>query len=156
MYRDRRNSIYDGMMYQDQSHLSGIAGILLQCVGRRSSRTRSDFRNGLYGTCRIVARSSRRRAMSTERNPYGSKIQHVTAKDQHVVIPVGESREVKIGIDGAKMKLWVTREPDWVPTVISGWSRTKYRVASWLNHPTRRKEIGAICGKTLSQCSEAY
>ena len=43
-----------------------------------------------------------------------------------MVIPVGESIEVKIGIGGAKMKLWVTRGPDWVPTVISGLGRTKY------------------------------
>uniref|UniRef100_A0AAV1TT80 Peptidase A2 domain-containing protein n=1 Tax=Peronospora matthiolae TaxID=2874970 RepID=A0AAV1TT80_9STRA len=46
---------------------------------------------------------------------YGSKIQHITAKDQHVVIPVGESREVKIGIGGAKMKLWVARGLDLGP-----------------------------------------
>ena len=43
-----------------------------------------------------------------------------------MVIPVGESREVKIGIGGSRMKLWVARGPDWVPTVISGLSKTKY------------------------------
>uniref|UniRef100_A0AAV1VD68 RNA-directed DNA polymerase n=1 Tax=Peronospora matthiolae TaxID=2874970 RepID=A0AAV1VD68_9STRA len=64
--------------------------------------------------------------LAGRRPAYGSKIQHITAKDQHVVIPVGESREVKIGIGGAKMKLWVARGLDWVPTVISGWGKTKY------------------------------
>ena len=64
--------------------------------------------------------------LAGRRPAYGSKIEHVTAKDQHVVIPVGESREVKIGIGGAKMKLWVTRGPDWVPMVISGLGETKY------------------------------
>ena len=63
--------------------------------------------------------------LAGRRPAYGSKIQHVTAKEQHVVIPVGESREVKIGIRGAKMKLWPTRGPDWVPTVISGLGRKK-------------------------------
>ena len=43
-----------------------------------------------------------------------------------MVIPVGESREVKIGIGGDKMKLWVARGPDWVPTVISGFGGRKY------------------------------
>ena len=33
---------------------------------------------------------------------------------------------MKIGIGGAKMKLWVTRGPDWVPMVISGLGETKY------------------------------
>uniref|UniRef100_A0AAV1UZW5 Reverse transcriptase domain-containing protein n=1 Tax=Peronospora matthiolae TaxID=2874970 RepID=A0AAV1UZW5_9STRA len=64
--------------------------------------------------------------LAGRRPAYGSKIQHITAKDQHVVIPVGESREVNIGIGGAKMKLWVARGLDWVPTVISGWGKTKY------------------------------
>uniref|UniRef100_A0AAV1U7Y1 Reverse transcriptase domain-containing protein n=1 Tax=Peronospora matthiolae TaxID=2874970 RepID=A0AAV1U7Y1_9STRA len=64
--------------------------------------------------------------LAGHRPAYGSKIQHVTAKDQHVVIPVGESREVKIGIGAAKMKLWDARGLDWVPTVISGWGKTKY------------------------------
>ena len=43
-----------------------------------------------------------------------------------MVIPVGESRELKIGIGGAWMKLWVTRGSDWVPTVISGFGGRNY------------------------------
>ena len=43
-----------------------------------------------------------------------------------MVILVGESREVKIGIGGTRMKLWVTRGPYWVPTVVSGFGRRKY------------------------------
>ena len=31
--------------------------------------------------------------LAGRRPAYGSKIEHVTAKDQHVVIPVGESRK---------------------------------------------------------------
>ena len=64
--------------------------------------------------------------LAGRRPAYGSKILHVAAKDQHVLIPVGESREVKIGVGGAKMKLWVARGPEWVPTVISGLGKTKY------------------------------
>uniref|UniRef100_A0AAV1TYV6 Uncharacterized protein n=1 Tax=Peronospora matthiolae TaxID=2874970 RepID=A0AAV1TYV6_9STRA len=64
--------------------------------------------------------------LAGRRPAYGSKIQHVTAKDRNVIIPVGESREVKIGIGGAKMKLWVARGLDWVPTVISGLYKTIY------------------------------
>uniref|UniRef100_A0AAV1UQ09 Uncharacterized protein n=1 Tax=Peronospora matthiolae TaxID=2874970 RepID=A0AAV1UQ09_9STRA len=64
--------------------------------------------------------------LAGRRPAYGSKIQHVTAEDQHVVIPVGESRKMKTAIGGAKMKLWVARGPDWVPTVISGSGKTKY------------------------------
>ena len=43
-----------------------------------------------------------------------------------MAIPVGKSIEVKIGICGAKMMLWVTRGLDWVPTVISRLGKTKY------------------------------
>ena len=64
--------------------------------------------------------------LAGRRPAYGSKMQHITARGQHVVIPAGESRELNIGIGGAKMKLWVTRGPDWVATVISGLGTTKY------------------------------
>ena len=33
---------------------------------------------------------------------------------------------MKIGIVGARTKLWVARGPDWVPTVILGLGKTKY------------------------------
>ena len=60
------------------------------------------------------------------RPAYGSNIQHIKAKDQHAVIPVGESREVKIGIGGARTKLWVIRGPYWAPIKISGSGKTQY------------------------------
>ena len=46
--------------------------------------------------------------------------------EQNVVIPVGQSREVKVGICRTRMKLWVTRGSDWVPTVVSELSKTTY------------------------------
>uniref|UniRef100_A0AAV1V8H9 Uncharacterized protein n=1 Tax=Peronospora matthiolae TaxID=2874970 RepID=A0AAV1V8H9_9STRA len=65
--------------------------------------------------------------LAGRRPAYESKVQYVTANDQHIMITFGESREVKLGIGGAKMKLWIVRGPDWLPTMISGFGRRKYR-----------------------------
>ena len=57
---------------------------------------------------------------------YGSKMHAVTINDQHVVIPVGGSTEVKAGAGSPKSKLWVRRDPYWVPTVTTGPGQIKY------------------------------
>ena len=51
--------------------------------------------------------------------PYLSTIQAINLNDQHVVIPVGRSTEVRIGIGPPKTKLRVRRDVAWVPTVTS-------------------------------------
>ena len=57
---------------------------------------------------------------------YGSTMHAVTINDQHVVIPAGESTEVKAGAGSPKSKLWVRNDPRWVPTVTSGPGQIKY------------------------------
>ena len=64
--------------------------------------------------------------LSGRRPTYGAKIQNITTMDQHVIIPAGESREVKAGIKKTNTKLWITRGPAWVPTVIAGLGRMVY------------------------------
>ncbi|CAI5722015.1 unnamed protein product [Peronospora effusa] len=46
--------------------------------------------------------------------------------DQYVLIPVGKSTEVKIGVSSPKAKIWVRRDPKWVPTVTTGPGQIKY------------------------------
>ena len=58
--------------------------------------------------------------------PYRSTIQAINLNDQHVVIPVGRSTEVRIGVGPPKAKLWVRRDVAWVPTVTSGPVQIKY------------------------------
>ena len=58
--------------------------------------------------------------------PYRSTIQAINLNDQHVVIPVGRSTEVRIGVGLTKAKLWVRRDVAWVPTVTSGPGQIKY------------------------------
>ena len=42
--------------------------------------------------------------------PYRSTMQPITINDQHVMIPVGESTEIRIGTGAPKAKLWVRRD----------------------------------------------
>ena len=58
--------------------------------------------------------------------PYRSTIQEINLNGQHVVIPVGRSTEVRIGIGPPKTKLWVRRDVAWVPTVTSRPGQIKY------------------------------
>ena len=64
--------------------------------------------------------------LAGRRPPYRSTMQVITANDQHVVIPVGKPAEVRIGIGAANATLWVTRDPKWVPTVVTGPGKIKY------------------------------
>ena len=53
-------------------------------------------------------------------------MQSITVMDHHVVIFVGKPTEVKIGAGSPKSKLWVRRDPKWVPTVTAGTGQIKY------------------------------
>ena len=50
----------------------------------------------------------------------------ITANDQHVVMSVGDPAEVSIGVCSPNAKLWVRRDPKWVPTVSKGPGRITY------------------------------
>ena len=72
--------------------------------------------------------------MSTRRGEYWFgrteatlSINHVGDKpEQHVVIPVGESTEVRIGAGPPKDIFWVRRDVAWVPTMTNGPGQIKY------------------------------
>ena len=53
-------------------------------------------------------------------------MQAITVMDQHVVILVGKSAELKIGVGSPKSNLWVRRDLKWVPTIIAGPRQIKY------------------------------
>ena len=65
-------------------------------------------------------------SLAGRRLPYRSTIQAISVKDQHVVIPVGGSMEVSIGMESTKAELWIRRDSTWVPTLITGPERLKY------------------------------
>ena len=64
-------------------------------------------------------------SLAGQRPSYRSTIQTVNITDQHVVIPVGGSTEVRIGTSPQNSKLWVRRDVEWVPTVTTGLGRSK-------------------------------
>ena len=53
-------------------------------------------------------------------------MQPITANDHHVVFQVGKSAEVRIGQGASKAKIWVRRDPKWIPTVINGLDHVRY------------------------------
>ena len=57
---------------------------------------------------------------------YRTTIQTINLNDQYVVIPVGKSTEVRVGVAPPKAKLWVRRDVEWVPTVTNGPGRITY------------------------------
>ena len=57
--------------------------------------------------------------LAGQKQPYRSTMQEITANDQHVVMPIGGSAEVKIGIAPFNFKLWVTRDPKYAPAGIT-------------------------------------
>ena len=63
----------------------------------------------------------------TGRRPlYGSSIQPIVIAEQHVALPVGKSTEIRIGNTQFNAKLWVRRDPTWVPSVTTGIGRINY------------------------------
>ena len=57
---------------------------------------------------------------------YGSLTQTIVVPEQHVVLLVSRSTEIRIGSIPLNVKLWVRRDPKWVPTVTTGIVRIKY------------------------------
>ena len=116
--RDRRNSVYDGRMTKIKVTLAGslVYYFNVWVGGRAEQEAILGMNFMVHAGVRLnladgaLCLPEEVRIHLAERRPaYESNIQHVTANDQHMVIPVGKSREVKIGICGAKMMLWVTR-----------------------------------------------
>ena len=54
---------------------------------------------------------------------YGLTMQPIEIPKQHVVLLVGRSTEIRIGNIQFSAKLWVRRDPTWVPTVTTGMGR---------------------------------
>ena len=46
--------------------------------------------------------------------------------EQHLVLPVGRSADIRIGNVQSNAKLWVRRDHTWVPTVSTGIGRIKF------------------------------
>ena len=57
---------------------------------------------------------------------YGSFMQPTVTPEQHVVLTVGRSAEIRIGFVQPNAKLWVRRYPTWVSTVTTEICRIKY------------------------------
>ena len=57
---------------------------------------------------------------------YGSSMQPIVIPEQHVVLPVGRSTEIRRGNIQFSAKLWVRRDSTWVPTVTTGMGRIRY------------------------------
>ena len=57
---------------------------------------------------------------------YGSSMQPIVTPEQHLVLPVGRSAEIRIGNVHSNAKLWVRRDPTWGPTVTTGIGRIKF------------------------------
>ena len=64
--------------------------------------------------------------LAGRRTLYGSSMQPIVAPEQHVVLPVGRSTEIRISNTQFNAKLWVRRDPTWVPTVTTGMGWIKY------------------------------
>ena len=50
----------------------------------------------------------------------------INLNDQQVVIPVGNSAEVRVGVAPPSAKLWVRRDVEWVPTLTNGPGKIYY------------------------------
>ena len=57
---------------------------------------------------------------------YGSFMQPIVIPEQLVVLPAGRSIELRIVNIQFNAKMWVRRDPTWVPTVPTGMGRIKY------------------------------
>ena len=57
---------------------------------------------------------------------YGSSMQLIVIPEQHLVLPVGRSAEIRISNVQSNAKFWLRRDPMWVPTVTTGIGRIKY------------------------------
>ena len=57
---------------------------------------------------------------------YGSSMQPIVIPEQHVMLLVGRSTEIRISNVQANAKFWLRRDPMWVPTVTTGIGRIKY------------------------------
>ena len=53
-------------------------------------------------------------------------MQPIVTPEQHLVLPVGISEEIRIGNILFNAKLWVRRDATWVLTVTTGIRRTKF------------------------------
>ena len=130
--RDRRHSnsrvrwnwrkhVYDGRTDEDQDHVGRITDYYFDVwvgdqVGQEvilgidfmvPAGIRLDLADGT-----LCLPDEVRINLAGRKPPYRSTIQAINLTDQHVVIPVGGSTEVRIGVGPPKAKLWVRRGMD--------------------------------------------
>ena len=82
---------------------------------------------------------------------YGAFMHPIVVPEQHVVLPAGGSAEIRIGPIPFTSKLWVRRDPKWVPTVTTGIGRIKYLQLTNLGD----KEVILGHGSPLGWCTAA-
>ena len=80
--------------------------------------------NLAYGT--LVLPDEVRIHLSGRRPLYKSSMQPILIPEQHVVLSVGRSTEIRIGNIQVNAKMWVRRDPTWIPTVTTGMGRINY------------------------------
>ena len=84
--------------------------------------------------------------LSGRRPLYGSSMQLIVILEQHVALPVGRSKEIRIDNIHSNAKMWVRRDPTWIPTVPTGMDQTKYLHLTNLSH----KEVTLDRGPALN------
>uniref|UniRef100_A0AAV1UUC2 Uncharacterized protein n=1 Tax=Peronospora matthiolae TaxID=2874970 RepID=A0AAV1UUC2_9STRA len=83
---------------------------------------------------------------------YGLSTQPIVTPEQHLVLPVGRSAEIRISNVQSNANLWVWRDHTWGPTVATGIGRTKYLQLTNLGD----KEIILGHGPALDWIMAAY
>ena len=135
-----REHIHDRWSNEDQDCSKSVIGILFRCLGRRSSWSGCDSGYGCHTTSWNSTGSIWRNSLLTDevriflswrRPSYRVKMQKITVADKYVVILVGKSAELKIGVGSPKSKLRVLSDLKWVPTETAGSGRIRY--LHWTN-----------------------
>ena len=77
---------------------------------------------------------------------YGMSMQPIVIPAQHVALPVGRSTEIRIANIQVNAKLWVRRDPTWLPTVTTGIGRIKYLHLTNLSDKVDTRDGGPALG----------
>ena len=81
---------------------------------------------------------------------YGSSMQPIVTPEQHVVLPVGRSAKIRIGNVQSNAKIWVRRDPTWVPILTSSVGRIKYLRLTNLSDKVDTLDRGQALGWTMA------
>ena len=126
--------MHDRRTYQDQDHPKQIHIILFGCLGNQVGQETilgmdfmvpTEIRLDLADEA-LVLPDEVRFHLAGRRPLYGLSMQPIVIPKQHVVLPVGRSTEIRIGNTQFNAKLWVRRDPKWVPNVTTWIGQIKY------------------------------